>query len=70
MWSLPLHDLTPVLDINSRTEGAFVDATAKEVVEGAFVRLGNRDVVDGGGGGEGAEREVGRFVVVRIPCIF
>ena len=68
--SLPLHDLTPVLDINSRTEGAFVDATAHKVVEGAMVRLGNLDIVDGGSGGEGAEGEIGGLVVVRIAGIF
>ena len=51
-------DLTPILNLDSRTKSAFVDATAHEVVEGAIVRLGNSDVVDvvdGGGGGEGVE---------------
>ena len=34
------------------------------------MRLGNRDVVDGGGCGEGAEGEIGGLVVVRIAGIF
>ena len=34
------------------------------------MRLGNRDVIDGGGGGEGAEGEIGGLVVVRIAGIF
>ena len=55
IWSFLLHNLTPVFDVDPRTEGASVYATTKEVVEVAIVRLGNRDVVDGGGGGEGAE---------------
>ena len=70
MWSFPLHDLTPVFDVDPRTEGAFVDATPKEVVEDAIVRLGNLDIVDGGGGGEGAEGEIGGLVVVCIAGIF
>ena len=68
--SHPLHNLSPVLDVDPRTEGAFVDATPKEVVEDAIVRLGNLDIVDGGGGGEGAEGEIGGLVVVRIAGIF
>ena len=70
MWSFLLHDLTPVFDIDPRTESAFVDAMAKEVVEDAIVRLGNLDIVDGGSGGEGAEGEIGGLVVVRIAGIF
>ena len=64
------HDLAAVFDIYAWARAGVVDATARQIVDSTAAVLADNDGRDCRRCAEDTEGEIGRLVVVRIPCIF